>query len=235
MSLGATTSAPARGLRDRGAREQLERRVVVDRAVGAQHAAVAVARVLAQAHVGDDEQVGVRVLDRARGELDDALVVPGARALLVLVRRGCRTAARPGCRARAASPASSTARGDREPVDAGHRVDRRRGRRGRASTNIGRTKSPGASAVSRTRSRSTGVRAQAAQAGLRERHAYIEATDPRSGPTGRPHARPSPRRSGRRRRGPPRCRRSSGSAARGPRRRKPAFSATPRPSARCGG
>ena len=56
-------------------------------AVGAHDAAVAVRGVLAQADVGDDEQVGVRLLDRARGELDDALVVVGARALLVLLGR----------------------------------------------------------------------------------------------------------------------------------------------------
>ena len=42
-----------RGLRDGGAREQLERGVVVDVAVLAQHAAVAVGGVLAQAQVGD--------------------------------------------------------------------------------------------------------------------------------------------------------------------------------------
>ena len=53
--------------------------------------------------------VGVGGLDRARGELDGALVVPGARALLVLVRRGCRTAGRPGMPSAAASPASATA------------------------------------------------------------------------------------------------------------------------------
>ena len=73
------------GLGDRGARQQLERLVVVDHAVGAQHAAVAVARVLAQAQVGDHEQLGMGGLDRARGELDHALVVPCAGALLVLV------------------------------------------------------------------------------------------------------------------------------------------------------
>ena len=78
---------PGLGLRDRGARQQLERGVVVDHAVGAQHAAVTVARVLAQADVGEHEQLGVRRLDRARGELDHALVVPGARALLVLLGR----------------------------------------------------------------------------------------------------------------------------------------------------
>ena len=48
---------------DGRAREQLERDVVVDLAVVAQHAAVAVRGVLAQAHVGDHEQVGLRLLD----------------------------------------------------------------------------------------------------------------------------------------------------------------------------
>ena len=47
----------------------------------------------------DHEQVGVGGLDRARGELDDALVVPGARSPPRPWRRGARTAARPGCRA----------------------------------------------------------------------------------------------------------------------------------------
>ena len=75
------------GLRDRGAGEQLERLVVVDDAVGAQHAAVAVRRVLAQAQVGDDQKVRIGGLDRPRGELDHALVVPRARAFGVLARR----------------------------------------------------------------------------------------------------------------------------------------------------
>ena len=115
------------GLRQRGPRQQLDARVVVDRAVGAQQAAVAVARVLAQAQVGDDEHVGVGVLDRARGELDGALVVPGARALLVLVRRGCRRAGRRGCRARGPRPP----RRRRPRSRAGRRRAWRRSPRGR--------------------------------------------------------------------------------------------------------
>ena len=66
MSLGRDDVGAGRGLRDGGAGQQLERRVVVDVAVGAQHAAVAVVGVLAQAHVGDDEQIGVGGLDGAR-------------------------------------------------------------------------------------------------------------------------------------------------------------------------
>jgi hypothetical protein len=75
------------GLGDGDPGEQLERLVVVDHSVGPQHAAVAVARVLAQAQIGDDRQSGVGRLDRPGGELDDALVVPGLRAHLVLGRR----------------------------------------------------------------------------------------------------------------------------------------------------
>ena len=122
MSLGATTSAPGRGVGDRGAHEQLERGVVVDVAVLAHDAAVAVARVLAQAHVGHDEQVGVGLLDRADRELDDALVVVGARALLVLVVGDAEQQhgrdAEGGGGARLLDGV-----GDREALDAGHRGD----------------------------------------------------------------------------------------------------------------
>ena len=120
-------------LRDRGARQQLERRVVVDVAVVAQDAAVAVVGVLAQAHVGHHEQVGVGLLDRARGELDDALVVPGARALGVLRGRDPeqqhgRDAQRPPPRRPPRRRARSTA--GRCPASTrSARAARRRGRR----------------------------------------------------------------------------------------------------------
>jgi carbonic anhydrase/acetyltransferase-like protein (isoleucine patch superfamily) len=70
-----------------GAGEQVERLVVVDCAVVEHHPTVAVRGVLAQAHVGHDDQIGMGVLQRSGGELDDALVVVGAGAELVLVRR----------------------------------------------------------------------------------------------------------------------------------------------------
>ncbi len=73
-------------LRERGAGDQLERGVVVDVAV-AEHAAVAVGGVLAEAGVGDHDEVGVRLLQRPDRHLHDALVVVGAGAGLVLVRR----------------------------------------------------------------------------------------------------------------------------------------------------
>ena len=129
------------GLGDGGAGEQLERRVVVDDAVGAQHAAVAVARVLAQAEVGDHQQVGVVGLDRARGELDHALVVPRAGALLVLGRRQAeqqhRGDAERGRLARLAAPRGRS-RGGRCPASSGSacgrllRGPRTSGRRGGA-------------------------------------------------------------------------------------------------------
>ena len=87
MSLGATTSAPARAWLTAVRASSSSEASLSTVPSSPQQAAVAVARVLAEAHVGDDEQVGVRVLDRARGELDDALVVPRPGALLVLVRR----------------------------------------------------------------------------------------------------------------------------------------------------
>ena len=71
------------GVRDRGAREQLEGDVVVDLAV-AEEPAVPMRRVFAQADVGDHGQVGVRLLQRAHRHLHDALVVVGAGARLVL-------------------------------------------------------------------------------------------------------------------------------------------------------
>jgi hypothetical protein len=70
---------------DGSAGEQFQRGVVVDTPVACEQAAVPVARVLAEADIGDDEQVRVRLLDRARRELDDAFVVPRARSLGVLL------------------------------------------------------------------------------------------------------------------------------------------------------
>jgi hypothetical protein len=81
------------------------------------------ARVLAQAHVGDDEQVRVGLLDRARGELDHALVVPGSRALVVLVRRDAEEQHGRQAQRRSRSGLVDRPR-DRQPVDAGHGVNR---------------------------------------------------------------------------------------------------------------
>ena len=161
------------GLRDRRAREQLERRVVVDRAVGAQQAAVAVGGVLAQAHVGDDQRVRARVLDRAGGELHDALVVPGAAALLVLVG-GQAEQQHAGDAAVVQRPRLLSGGADRQAVDAGHGVD------GRARRVLGQGHEQGLDQVPRREvglAHEVAERAgapQPAQAGLGERHATAQ-------------------------------------------------------------
>ena len=76
MSDGATMSAPASTCDNGRARDELERGVVLDAPV-LDHAAVAVTRVLAEAHVGDDEQVGDRLLDGANRLLDDPVLRVG--------------------------------------------------------------------------------------------------------------------------------------------------------------
>ena len=58
MSLGATTSAPASHVADRGPAEQLQRRVVRHLAV-LDHAAMAVRRVLAETDVRDQDEIRV--------------------------------------------------------------------------------------------------------------------------------------------------------------------------------
>src|SRR2546422_1048353 len=80
MSDGATMSAPA------SAREQLEGRIVAD-AAALDDAAVTVTRVLAEAHVGDDQEVGHDVLHGADRLLDDAVLGVRLGAARVLLRR----------------------------------------------------------------------------------------------------------------------------------------------------
>jgi hypothetical protein len=70
-------------VRDRGTRQELERRVVVD--VGAfQHTAVPVIRVFAHADIGDDDEVGDRALQLANRALHRAPRIPRAGACLIL-------------------------------------------------------------------------------------------------------------------------------------------------------
>ena len=157
MSLGATASAPASAWETAVRASSSSVGVVVDHAVRPQHAAVAVARVLAQAQVGDHQQVGMGGLDRARGELDHALVVPRARALLVLVGRQAeqqhagdaeRGARCPPPRRRRRS------RGGRCPAATGSASAARRPRPRTSGRSDGSTDS----SVSRTRPRSRPVR-----------------------------------------------------------------------------
>ena len=65
------------GVRDRRLREELDGDVVVDLAVP-NDPAVPVRGVFAEAHVGDHDQVGVRLFERADRHLYDALRVVGA-------------------------------------------------------------------------------------------------------------------------------------------------------------
>jgi len=69
---------------DCGARDQLERGVVVH-LVAAEHSAMAVGRVLAEADVGEEEQLGKPGPQVAEGPLDDPVVDPSAGALVVLL------------------------------------------------------------------------------------------------------------------------------------------------------
>ena len=80
-------------VRQRGAHQLLDGRVVGDLVVD-DDAAVAVDGVLAQADVGDDEQVRDLALDRADRALHRRLRIVGRRSDVVLVIRAGRTAAR---------------------------------------------------------------------------------------------------------------------------------------------
>jgi hypothetical protein len=72
-------------VRHRGAREEVERRIVLDPAL-LDHAAVTVARVLAEADIGHHEKIGDGLLHRAYGLLDDAVLGVGLAAARVLLR-----------------------------------------------------------------------------------------------------------------------------------------------------
>ncbi len=84
MSLGQTASAPASTCETAVRAMQLERRVVVDLAA-VEDAAVTVRRVLAQADVGEEQQLGEARPQRAQRLLDDPVAGPRARALVVLL------------------------------------------------------------------------------------------------------------------------------------------------------
>ena len=78
-------------LGQRDASVQFERRVIVDRAVIAQHAAVTVTRVLIETEVRHEDQLVAEIVaERTQRHLRDALRVPGAAAELVLRRRNAK-------------------------------------------------------------------------------------------------------------------------------------------------
>jgi hypothetical protein len=74
------------GVRDGRAREQLERRVVVH-LVALEHAAVAVRGVFAETDIRQQHKARARLAERPQRTLDDAIVVPGAGTLGVLLVR----------------------------------------------------------------------------------------------------------------------------------------------------
>ena len=156
MSLGATTSAPASTWLDGRAGEQLERLVVLDLAV-AQHAAVTVARVLAEAHVGDERQAGHLCPQRPQRPLHDPVRPPRRRSLPRPSPPGSRTGSRRARRAPRARPPRARSR---RPSAGRSRRARSTGRTtpspGQAKSGI--TTSSSDSRVSRTSARSVSVR-----------------------------------------------------------------------------
>ena len=84
---------------------------------------MAVAGVLAEAEVGDHDQLGVRLLDRLGRELDDTLVVPRPGPFFVLGGRKPEQEHRWNFQLRRLASFGHGVR-DREPVDPGHRRDR---------------------------------------------------------------------------------------------------------------
>ncbi len=109
------------GVGDRDLGQQLDRDVVVDLAV-ADEAAVAVRGVLAETNVGDHGQVRVGLLQRPHRHLHDSLVVVGAGARLVL--GGGDAEEKDGADAGGGDLRRlGDQLGDREALDAGHRVD----------------------------------------------------------------------------------------------------------------
>ncbi len=79
IPLGATMSAPASRLGQGHALIELERGVVVDGAVAAEHAAVPVIGVLVETEIGDEHhRVAERAAQLRQRHLDDAVAVPGS-------------------------------------------------------------------------------------------------------------------------------------------------------------
>ena len=110
-------------VRDRGARQQLQRGIVADGAV-LHHAAVAVARVLAQAHVGDHQQIRDAVLHRAHRLLHDAVLRARPPSRADPSSAGSPNSSTAGMPMPAASLHSLISSSTESAVLAGHRADR---------------------------------------------------------------------------------------------------------------
>ena len=143
MSLGQTTSAPASTC-ETAVRASSSSEASLSISLAAQDAAVAVRGVLAQADVGEQEQLGEARPERAERLLDDPVRDPRARALVVLLLRDAEEDHRLDAR-REAAPRTRARRRRRcrrdiarqRIVAAAPRARRRaasRGRRARASS-----------------------------------------------------------------------------------------------------
>ena len=154
MSLGQTTSAPASTC-ETAVRTSSSSDASLSTSSPRSDAAVAVGGVLAEADVGQQQQLGEARPERAQRLLDDPVGDPGARALVVLLLGDAEEDDRPDAGARAAprtrAPTPSTVRrGERRQalVRAAPRARRR----------AACTRSSSESVVSRTRSRSAALR-----------------------------------------------------------------------------
>ena len=124
MSEGATRSAPARAWLTAVRASSSTVASLSTRAVVAEHAAVAVVGVLAEADVGDHQQLGTRLLDRARTAsctTPSSSQAPEPSASFAAGIPNSITPAIPSAAAR--GPPRATRR-DRQALDAGHRRDR---------------------------------------------------------------------------------------------------------------
>ena len=107
MSLGQTTSAPASTC-ETAVRAISSSDASLSTSPSREHAAVAVRRVLAEAHVGEQQQLGEPRPQRAQRLLHDAVLDPRARALVVLLLRDPEQDHRARRRARTSSSHSRT-------------------------------------------------------------------------------------------------------------------------------
>ena len=158
IPLGATTSAPAIGLRDRDRAVTLERRVVVHLTRSRQQPTVTVVGVLVEAGVGHEHDgVADVVAQVPQRDLHDAVGRIGLAPACVLDLRGCRTGSRRVPRGRRArGPPCGGSPGCAAPPRASRRPAR--GSSMPSFTKSGATRSSTPSRVSATSRRIAGVR-----------------------------------------------------------------------------
>ena len=156
MSLGATTSAPASTWLT-AVRASSSSVSSFATSPSSSDAAVPVARVLAEADVGEQRQAGHLGPQRAQRALHDAVVVPGARALLVLLLGDAEQQHRPHAeRAASSAPSRTSSSTERCAIPSSPSTGRTTPSPGQANSGI--TTSSSESGVSRTSARSVSVR-----------------------------------------------------------------------------